>query len=74
MTSPNLHITQLGAPDALFDDLEHDLLALTTASLDEDEALPGTSVDEFANDFLAELSLTETGRPTARAAPSSRIA
>ncbi len=75
MTSPNLHITQLSAPDALFDDIEQDLLALTTASLDEEDALPGTSVDEFANDFLAELSLTETGRPrpTARTARSSRL-
>ena len=74
MTSPNLHITQLGALDAMFDDIEQELLALTTASLDEDETLPGTSVDEFANDFLSELSLTETGRPTARAARQSRLA
>ena len=74
MTSPNLQITQLGAPDALFDDIEQELLALTTASLDEDDALPGTSVDEFANDFLAELSLTETGRPKARAARQRRLA
>ena len=73
MNSPNLHITQLSASDALFDDLEQELLALTTASLDEDDGLPGTCVDEFANEFLAEMSLTETGRPNGRTARLGRL-
>jgi hypothetical protein len=56
MNSPNLQSTQHGAPDALFDELEHELLALTTASLDDDDALPAPLVDEFATEFLVELS------------------
>lgn len=59
MNSPKLQPTQSDARDALFDDIERELLALTTASLDEDEVLPGNCVDEFANEFLAELSLAE---------------
>jgi hypothetical protein len=62
MNSPNLQTTQHGAPDALFDDIEQELLALTTASLDEDEAVPGACVDEFADEYLAELGLTESTR------------
>ncbi|QNA89867.1 hypothetical protein G4G28_17705 [Massilia sp. Dwa41.01b] len=51
MNSPILHTIQLGAPDALYDDIEHALLDLTTASLD-DGALTGAIVDEFEIDFL----------------------
>ena len=57
MNSPNLQPTQRSASDALFDDLEHELLALTTASLDDGGSdLPAPSVDEFATEFLIELS------------------
>ena len=65
MNSPKLRTIQHSAPDALFDDLEQELLDLTTASLDDDGGAPSapTSVDEFDNEFLAELSLTETARP-----------
>jgi len=63
MNSPNLQTTQHGAPDALFDDIEQELLALTTASLDEDGAVSGACVDEFADEYLADLGLTETIRP-----------
>ncbi|MEW6024319.1 MAG: hypothetical protein AB1807_19520 [Pseudomonadota bacterium] len=64
MNSPKLPSLQHSAPDALYDDIEQELLALTTASLDDDgsNASP-TVVDEFDNEFLAELSLTETSRP-----------
>ncbi|MFC4929754.1 hypothetical protein [Massilia sp. GCM10023247] len=55
MNSPNLQSTQHGAQDALFEELEQELLALTTASLDDD-ALPAPLVDEFATEFLVELS------------------
>lgn len=55
MNSPNLQSTRHGAPDALLDELEDELLALTTASLD-DEDLPAPLVDEFATEFLVELS------------------
>lgn len=67
MNSPKLPTLQQRAPDALLDDIEQDLLALTTASLDDDGAssTTTTSVDEFDNEFLAELSLTDSGRPPA---------
>jgi len=64
MNSPKLPTLRHSAPDALFDDIEQDLLELTTASLDDDGiATAPTSVDEFDNEFLAELSLTDTSRP-----------
>ena len=56
MNSPKLQPIQRSAHDALFDDIEHELLALTTASLDDDDALPAPPVDEFGTDFLVELS------------------
>jgi len=52
MTSHNLHYSQCNAPDALLDIIEHKLLALTTADLDEDDALPAQCVDEFSTEFL----------------------
>jgi len=64
MNSPKLPTLQHGTPDALYDDIEQELLALTTASLDDnDSGTSPTVVDEFDNEFLAELSLTETSRP-----------
>ena len=57
MNSPNLQPIQHSAPDALLDELEHELLALTHASLDDDgDELPAPLVDEFATEFLVELS------------------
>lgn len=56
MTSPNLQTNRLGAPDALYDDIEHALLDLTTASLDDEDGLPAPPVDEFALEFLIECS------------------
>jgi hypothetical protein len=55
MNSPILPTIQTGAPDALYDDIEHALLALTEVSLDDD-ALPGPCVDEFDIDFLVGTS------------------
>ncbi|GAB3405243.1 hypothetical protein NX774_04610 [Massilia agilis] len=56
MTSPNLPFLLNGAaPDALFDQLECELVALTTAPLDEDELAPTQVVDEFATEFLLDL-------------------
>ena len=54
MKSPNLHPTKPGAADALFDDIEHALLDITTASLDDEDGVPAPTVDEFATDFLIE--------------------
>ena len=65
MNSHNLQPIQRSAHDALFDDIEHELLALTTASLDDGGSdLPAPSVDEFATEFLIELS-----RPPCPAGP-----
>ena len=68
MNSPKLPLTQRSAPDALFDDLEHELLALTIAPLDDDELSTAPPVDEFANEFLVELS-----RPPSAAPPPRRL-
>lgn len=57
MTSPNLQRTQPSAADALLDQLERDLVALTTASLDEEAAAPAAVVDEFDIEFLAHWTL-----------------
>jgi hypothetical protein len=56
MNSPNLQPTRIGALDALFDDIEHALRDLTTATLDDEDRVPGPTVDEFATDFLVECS------------------
>jgi hypothetical protein len=53
MNSPNLqYLINGAAPEALFDQIEHDLVSLTTARLDEDELVPNQVVDEFAIEFL----------------------
>jgi hypothetical protein len=57
MNSPNLKHSQRAAPDALFDHIEQDLLALTTAPLDEEDHVPSQSVDEFAPEFLIQWSM-----------------
>ena len=72
MNSPNLQPIQYSAPDALLDELEHELLVLTHASLDDDgDAPPAPLVDEFATEFLVELSRPpappSTGRQRGRA-------
>jgi hypothetical protein len=41
-----------GADDALFDDIERRLRALTTAPLHPPSAVPSRCVDEFADGFL----------------------
>lgn len=52
MNSPILQFIFNGAaPEALFDQIERDLVALTTAPLD-DELVQTQVVDEFANEFL----------------------
>lgn len=56
MNSPNIQSNRLGAPDALYDDIECALLDLTTASLDEEDGMPAPAVDEFALEFLIECS------------------
>jgi hypothetical protein len=57
MNSPNLPFLRNGAEsDAMFNELEQDLLMLTTARLDEDELVPSQVVDEFATEFLRELA------------------
>jgi hypothetical protein len=66
MNSPKLPATLPSAPDALFDDLEHELLALTIASLD-DELLSAPPVDEFADEFLVELSRPPCAPPPRQA-------
>lgn len=53
MNSPNLQfLFRRAAPEAHFDQIERDLVALTTAALDEDDLVPVQEVDEFANEFL----------------------
>jgi hypothetical protein len=56
MNSHKLPTILRGAPDAPYDDIEHALLDLTTASLDDEDGMPAPTVDEFALDFLIECS------------------
>jgi hypothetical protein len=44
---------ETSAADALFDQIEQDLLALTTAPLECRAAEPPECVDEFADDFFS---------------------
>jgi hypothetical protein len=60
MTSPNLSPALRSAPDALFDQLERDLLDRTTAALDDDETTPAQCVDEFSTEFLMQWSMPPT--------------
>jgi hypothetical protein len=56
MTSQNLTNFLYGrSPEAQFDRLERELIALTTAELDDDVA-PAQVVDEFATEFLQDLT------------------
>jgi hypothetical protein len=48
---------EFSASDALFDQIEQDLLALTIAPLDCQAGVPLQSVDEFADDFFSAWSL-----------------
>jgi hypothetical protein len=57
MTSPNLSPTQASAADALFDQIERALVALGTATLDDDDAPPAQCVDEFSTEFLMQWSM-----------------
>jgi hypothetical protein len=56
MNSPNLSPKLRSAPDALLDQIEHDLLELTTAPLDDDHVVPAQCVDEFSTEFLMQWS------------------
>jgi hypothetical protein len=57
-TTRNAHSLQdYSAADALFDQIEQDLLALTTAPLDHSAEEPLQCVDEFADDFFSCWSL-----------------
>jgi|GEM_PF-5645275 len=46
-------LQEYSAADALFDQIEQDLLALTTAPLDSRAGEPPQVVDEFADDFFS---------------------
>jgi hypothetical protein len=63
---------EYSAADALFDQIEQDLLTLTTAPLDSRSAEPPQCVDEFADDFFSCWStLPDTaGGARERAGPS----
>jgi hypothetical protein len=57
MNSTNHSPQERSACEALFDQVERDLLALTTVSLDLNEGAPRLCVDEFANEFLGHWSM-----------------
>lgn len=67
MNSTNTSQHRFGAPDALFDQIERELHALTFAPLDGQDAAPRQCVDEFANEFLGRFHLPPPG-----AAPAPR--
>lgn len=57
MNSTNYPCFPAGAHDALFDHIECQLRALTTAPLDARDTAPRRCVDEFADDFLGYASM-----------------
>jgi hypothetical protein len=62
--NPTNHTPQeLSVCEALFDQVERNLLALTTVSLDADAA-PRVCIDEFANEFLGHWHLPPRRRFT----------
>jgi len=56
-------LQEYSAADALFDQIEQDLLALTTAPLDSRAAEPPECVDEFADDFFSCLGTLPGSSP-----------
>jgi hypothetical protein len=65
MNSTNHTPQEHGAHEALFDQVERQLLALTTASLDVSDGVARVCVDEFANEFMAHWRMPprRRGRP-----------
>jgi hypothetical protein len=57
MNSTNHTPQELSACDALFDQVERDLLALTNVALEAADAAPPVCIDEFANEFLGHWSM-----------------
>jgi hypothetical protein len=57
MNSTNHSPQERSAYDALFDQVERDLVALTTAPLELGDGAPRICVDEFANEFLSHWSM-----------------
>jgi len=57
MNSTNRPLNQYGAHDALFEQVERDLLALLTAPLAAPSTAPRECVDEFSNEFLGHWSM-----------------
>ena len=57
MNSTNHTPKEGSACDALFDEVERDLLALTTVALDAGDGTPRVCIDEFANEFLGNWSI-----------------
>jgi hypothetical protein len=57
MNSPKLQFNQCIVQDALHDQLEIELVALTTATLDDGDQVPTERVDEFSTDFLLQYTI-----------------
>lgn len=57
MNSPKLQSNQCIAQDALLDQLETDLVALTTATLEDCDEVPTERVDEFSTEFLLQYTI-----------------
>lgn len=57
MNSTNFPCSPASTYDALLDQIERQLLALTTAPLDARDTAPRRCVDEFADEFLVHFSM-----------------
>lgn len=57
MNSTNHTPKERSACDALFDEVERNLLALTTVPLNAGDGAPRVCIDEFANEFLGNWSM-----------------
>jgi hypothetical protein len=66
MNSTNNPYDQYSAHDALFEQVERDLLALTTVRLEPRDGTPRECVDEFANEFMGQWSMPPRRRCSRR--------
>ncbi|MGJ7914057.1 hypothetical protein ACI48D_01065 [Massilia sp. LXY-6] len=66
-TRHTFSMVECSATDALFDQIEQELLALTTAPLEGRATEPPQCVDEFADDFFSYWSMPSSMAPDAAA-------
>ena len=60
MTSANFHVCYASVTTALFDHIEHDMLALSCAFIDDDDTVPPVWQDALPPHAMRSLDLPQT--------------